>query len=129
LNVKLTDRELNIMTVLWEAGPSTVAEVQRRLEAPLAHNTVLTMLTILEGKGYVGHTVEGRAHRFHPLVDREAAGSSVLERVTEKLFGGSAELLLTHLVRDRRRVGDDEIRRMRRLLDERLGETPPEEES
>ena len=126
MNVTFTERELDIMTVLWDAGPSTVAEVQQRLPLRLAHNTVLTMLTILETKGYVGHTVEGRAHRFHPRVDRETAGTSILGRITENLFGGSAELLLTQLVRDRR-VGEEEIRRMRELLDERLGQTEDEE--
>ena len=61
-----TDRELDVMAILWERGPSTVAEVRGRLRDDLAHNTVLTVLTVLENKGYVTHTEEGKAHRFPP---------------------------------------------------------------
>ena len=82
---------------------------------------MLTLLRVLEEKGRVGHTEEGRAHRYHPLVERHAAGSSALRRLTRKLFRGSPELLLTQLVEDRGLTGD-ELRRMRQLLDERLKE-------
>ena len=70
--VQFTDRELDVMTVLWERGPSTVAEVQAALADRLAYTTVLTILRLLEEKGHVGHAEEGRAHRFHPLVERDA---------------------------------------------------------
>ena len=119
--VAFTERELDIMAVLWEHGPSTAAEVRERLDDELAYNTVLSMLRILEEKGHVGHTEEGRAHRYFPKVDREAAGSSALGRLVDKVFGGSAELLMTNLVRDRS-LEADELRRIRRLLDERLRE-------
>ena len=115
------DRELDVMAVLWEHGAATVAEVRERLADDLAYNTVLTVLRTLEDKGHVGHEEEGRAYRYFPLVDREAAGTSALGRIVGKLFGGSRELLLTQLVSDRR-LGRDELERMRRLLDERLGD-------
>ncbi len=83
---------------------------------------MLTVLRVLEEKGYVGHEEEGRAHRYHPLVERQAAGKSALQRLTRKLFKGSPELLLTHLVSDRK-LSEEEIRRMRKLLDERLKES------
>ena len=121
MEIAFTDRELDLMTVLWERGPSTVAEVRDALEDDLAYTTVLTLLRVLEEKGRVGHTEEGRAHRYHPLVERHAAGSSALRRLTRKLFRGSPELLLTQLVEDRGLTGD-ELRRMRQLLDERLKE-------
>ena len=121
MEIAFTDRELDLMTVLWERGPSTVAEVRDALEDELAYTTVLTLLRVLEEKGRVGHTEEGRAHRYHPLVERHAAGSSALRRLTRKLFRGSPELLLTQLVEDRGLTGE-ELRRMRELLDERLKE-------
>jgi predicted transcriptional regulator len=121
MEIAFTDRELDLMKVLWERGPSTVAEVRDALEDDLAYTTVLTLLRVLEEKGRVGHTEEGRAHRYHPLVERHAAGSSALRRLTRKLFRGSPELLLTQLVEDRGLTGD-ELRRMRQLLDERLKE-------
>jgi predicted transcriptional regulator len=76
-------------------------------------------LRTLEEKGYVGHSQEGKAHRYHPLVEREAAGDSALGRVVSKMFSGSPEMLLTHLVSDRR-LSEDELQRLRALLEERL---------
>src|SRR5512140_2361061 len=102
MSVAFTERELDIMAVLWERGPSTAAEVRAQLTDDLAYNTVLSMLRILEEKGHVRHAEEGRAHRYFPLVAREDAGTSALERLVEKVFGGSAELLLTHFMRDRK---------------------------
>ena len=119
MEVSFTERELDVMDVLWEAGTATVAEVRERLADDLAYTTVLTVLRTLEEKGYVGHEEEGRAHRYFPRVERQAAGRSALSRMLRKLFKDSPEMLLTHLVSDRR-VSDEELRRMRRLLDERL---------
>ena len=119
--IRFTQRELDVMTVLWERGPSTVAEVRKALDDQLAYTTVLTVLRILEEKGQVGHTTEGRAHRYRPLVERAAAGESALRRLTDRLFGGSRELLLTRLVEDEE-LTEEELRRMRDLLAERLGE-------
>ena len=59
----LTDRELDVMAVLWERGSGTVAEVKAALRDELAYTTVLTVLRILEAKGHVRHEGEGRAHR------------------------------------------------------------------
>lgn len=122
MEVSFTDRELDVMGVLWEAGPATVAEVREALEDELAYTTVLTVLRVLEEKGHVGHSEEGRAHRYHALVERQAAGTSALRRLTKKLFRGSPELLLTQLVSDRR-LADADLRRMRELLDDRLKES------
>ena len=119
---RFTERELDVMAVLWDRGPSTVAEVQGRLPDELAYTTVLTVLRTLEEKGHVGHREgEGRAYVYRPLVEREAAGSSALGRVLDRVFGGSPELLLTRLVEDRA-LTDEELERMRRLLDDRLKE-------
>jgi len=121
-----TDRELDIMRVLWERGSATVAEVRDQLEDDLAYTTVLTMLRVLEEKGHVRHEEEGRAHRYYPLVERQRAESSAVERLITRLFHDSPERLLTHLVSDRR-LNDREIRRLRALLDERLGDESEEE--
>ena len=117
--VLFTDRELDVMAVLWEHGPSTVAEVRDRLDDPLAYTTVLTVLRTLEEKGHVAHEEVGRAYRYHAAVAREAAGESALRRLLGKLFAGSPELLLTQLVRERG-VDPQALRRMRGLLDARL---------
>ena len=119
MDVRFTDRELDIIEVLWHHGPSTVAEVRDALEDELAYNTVLTMLRVLEEKGHVTRELEGRAHRYRPTVERAHASRSALERVTERLFGGSASAVMLELV-GRDGLDDDELRRMRDLLDEQL---------
>jgi BlaI family transcriptional regulator, penicillinase repressor len=107
------------MAVLWEEGTATVAEVQERLPDELAYTTVLTILRTLEEKGHVGHTEEGRAYRYHALVDRESAGASAVRRLVRKLFAGQPELLLTQLVEERG-FSEAQLSEMRKLLDERL---------
>ncbi len=119
MDISFTDRELDVMGVLWTLGTATVAEVRERLTDELAYTTVLTVLRTLEEKGYAGHEEEGRAHRYHPLVERDRAGQSALRRLTRKIFSGSPELLLTQLVSDRN-LSEDELRRMHALLEERL---------
>lgn len=119
MSLRLSDRELDVMAVLWTRGSGTVTEVREALADPLAYTTVLTVLRTLEEKGFVGHEEEGKAHRYVPLVARERAGRSALSRMVEKLFDGSPELLLTQLVSDRK-LSPLEIRRLRKILDERL---------
>ena len=114
-----TDRELDVMAVLWERGDATVPEVREALADDLAYTTVQTVLRTLEAKGYATHDEEGRFHRYRPLVAKEDAGDSALRRVVKKLFSGSPELLLSQLV-SQRGVTDDQVRRMRKMLDARL---------
>ncbi len=116
-NPTFTERELDIMSVLWRRGSGSVAEVRRALGDSVAYTTVLKLLQILEEKGAVRHEAEGRAYRYFPLVEKEVAGGNALSRILEKIFGGSAELLLSQLVSDRD-LSPGELRRMRRILEE-----------
>lgn len=113
----LGDRELDVMGVLWELGSGTVAEVRDRLPADLAYTTVLTILRNLEAKDFVGHTAEGKAHRYFPRVARRAARKSALSRLVEKLFSGSPEQLVAQLVEDETLSAED-LRRLRAMLAE-----------
>lgn len=113
--ISLTDREADLMQVLWDHGPSLVAEVRERLADPLAYTTVLTVLRILEAKGYVGHTEEGRVHRYYATVEQQTARKSALRHLADKLFGGSSELLMTHLVSDDKLTAA-QVQRLRRIL-------------
>src|SRR5687767_7276301 len=114
-DIHLTDREADIMQVLWDHGPSVVNEVKDRLHDELAYTTVLTILRTLEQKGYVKHEEEGRVHRYSAAVKETAARKSALRHLTGKLFKGSAELLFTHLVSDQK-LSKQQIERMRALL-------------
>lgn len=119
MDISFTDRELDVMAVLWERGSGTVAEVRDALPEDFAYTTVLTVLRTLEEKGFVSHVAEGKAHRYMPKVSQDVAGHSALSRVLDKIFGGSPELLLTQLVSDRD-LDAEELRRLRKLLDDRL---------
>jgi len=121
---QFTDRELDIMNVLWVTGGATATEVQQRLADKLAYNTVLTMLRILEEKGYLRHEEEGRAFRYIPRVARKAAKASAVKRLVRKLFDGEAKLLATELVANRSLSADD-LRELRAMLDERLKDCDP----
>jgi BlaI family transcriptional regulator, penicillinase repressor len=116
-DVIFTERELDIMSVLWRHGSGTVTEVQEALDDGAGYTTILKLLQILEEKGHVTHEKEGRAYRYVPLVDRNEAGRGALGRVVDKIFEGSAELALARLVTERP-VSASELARMRRLLDE-----------
>ena len=122
-DVYFPPRELEVMSVLWRLGSATVSEVREALEEDLAYTSVLSALQTLEEKGYVRHESEGRAYRYFPIVGAERAGGSALARIREAIFHGSAERMFAQLVSDRR-LGREELERMRRLLADRLKEEP-----
>lgn len=118
MDIVLADREAEIMEVLWDAGPSTVAEVKDRVPDALAYTTVLTILRNLESKGYVTHDADGKAHRYSPLIERDAARRSALQAMAGKFFKGSTAMLLTHLVADEK-LSSDDVKRLRDMLSKR----------
>lgn len=117
--VRLTDRELDAMSVLWEHGSGTVAEVRAGMPDPLAYTTVLTVLQTLREKGHVRVEGEGKAHRYFPKLRKEQVEHSAVKRLVSTLFEGSPELLLTHLVSEQP-LSEAELKRLRKLLDDRL---------
>jgi predicted transcriptional regulator len=118
MKISLTDREADVMQVLWEHGPSVVSDVQGRLGDKLAYTTVLTVLRTLEAKGYVKHEEEGRQYRYFVTVKQQAAQKSALNHLLGKLFKDSSELLFARLVSDQK-LSPEQLRRMRKLLDGR----------
>jgi BlaI family penicillinase repressor len=115
-DLHLTQRELDIMSVLWDLGEATVTEVRDRIDPNLAYTSISSMIRTLEIKGYVSHRRgEGKTHVYFPAIEPEAAGKSALGRVLDKIYGGSPIKLLAHLV-DQRRLSDKELARMRKLL-------------
>lgn len=125
--VLFAERELDVMAVLWELESGTVTEVRERLPAELAYTTVLTILRNLEGKGFVRHEEEGKAHRYFPLVARRTAERSAVARLVDRLFQGSPELLLTRLVDDHD-LSPEQLKRMRKRLRDRLVDDGPEDD-
>ena len=116
----LTTAELGIMNVLWEHGEATVNEVLDRMTVRNrpAYNTVLTVLRILEDKGYVGHTKEGRAHRFRPLVGREVARRKAVKHMVSSFFDGSPIGLMLNMVASEE-LSPGDLREVARLIEEK----------
>jgi len=112
----LTQRELDVMAVLWERGEGTVAEVRDAIDPDLAYTTVSTMVRLLELKGFVAHRRgQGKTHVYFPVIDAERAGRTALGRILDKIYGGNPLRLLAHLVEERR-ISPRELSRMRALL-------------
>ncbi len=109
-----THREMEILKVLWESGPSSVRQVFRWMarDEDLAYNTVQTLLRIMEDKGLVRHHVEGRAFVYTPLYSREESVRGFLDRV----FDGAAEQLVMTLLRAER-LSAQELERLREMIE------------
>jgi len=114
----LTEAELRIMNVLWEKGSATVHEVLAALPTPpaVAYNSVLTIIRILETKGYVKHRKEQRAHIYIPKVDRKDATRFEVGHLVSRFFGNSEELLVLNILEEKS-IDPDELARLRALLE------------
>ena len=112
----LTEAEYRLMQVLWDRGESTVAEVVDAIgDPPLAYNTVLTTLRILEQKGYVEHRQEGRAFLYSASIGEQEASRSEVRHVLQRFFGNSRERLLLSLLGDDE-ITPDELRRLKEAI-------------
>ena len=115
----LTDAELRLMEVVWEKGKATVAEVVEALPkgVPLAYSTVLTILRILENKGYLRHIKDGRSFVYRPVVKRDQARENAVSHLLRRFFEGSPELLMLNLM-EGGKIDDRELTRLRKRIEE-----------
>ena len=124
-SITLTEAELRLMRVLWERGESAVAEMVTAVadETPLAYNSVLTTVRVLERKGYVTHRQDGRAFLYSASIAQMEASRSEVKHVLQRFFGNSRERLLLSL------LGDDEISADELLrLKEAIAKAPNDEQ-
>jgi BlaI family transcriptional regulator, penicillinase repressor len=114
----LTEAELRLMNVLWEKGPSTVQQVLEAIskKPPLAYNSVLTTIRILEKKGYVEHAKDGRAHVYVALIGRQEASRSEIKHLVQRFFGSSHEALVLNILEERQ-IDQEEVLRLQQLLE------------
>jgi BlaI family penicillinase repressor len=118
----LTRAESEIMSVLWSKGGATVHEVLAELPRNSAYTSVLTLLRILEKKGYVRHEAHpegGRAHVYKPLVQAANARRHHVRDLVDRLFGGETEELVVGLLEEEKWSKSD-LERLRELIDSRL---------
>ena len=114
----LTEAELRIMDVLWLKGAATVQQVLGAFppKPALAYNSVLTTIRILEKKGYVKHSKDGRAHVYAPVVARNEATRSEIRHLVGRFFRNSHEDLVLNILEDRG-LEPKELDRLRRMLE------------
>jgi len=114
----LTRQELALMKVVWRAGHATVREVYEALreQRRVAYTTVMTMLNILESKGYLRKEPEGRAYRYHPTQPERRVMTALVRDFVDRVFDGAATPLLAHLVTDTR-LSKPERDALKRLID------------
>ena len=115
----LTEAELKIMDVIWELGEATVADVvsTQQEQPPLAYNTILTTMRILEQKGYLNRDKAGRAHVYRPAVSRHEARSRAVRHVVKSFFEDSPELLMLNILKNES-LTNEERRRLKKMIDD-----------
>jgi BlaI family transcriptional regulator, penicillinase repressor len=113
----LTEAELRIMNVLWLKGSGTVQQVLDNIteKPPLAYNSVLTTIRVLERKGYLNHLKDGRAHVYTPVVGQQEATRSEIRHLVGRFFKNSEEQLVLNLLEDQG-LEAEEIGRLREML-------------
>ena len=115
----LTEAELRLMEIIWSKGSANTTDVLKALpgDEQLAYTTVLTTLRILEDKGYVRHTKEGKAFVYHPVAGRDEVSRGALRLLISNFFKNSPALLVSNLIADET-LSAKELRRLKKMIEE-----------
>jgi predicted transcriptional regulator len=124
-SITLTEAELRLMKMLWTRGESAVSDLVAAMPAgePLAYNSVLTTIRILEQKGYVRHRQEGRAFLYCPCVEETEASRSEIRHMMQRFFGNSRERLLLSLLGDEE-IDSEELQRLKDAIARAADDAP-----
>jgi BlaI family transcriptional regulator, penicillinase repressor len=124
-----SELELQILALLWEHGPLPVKAIREALPdgKDRAYTTVLTLVQIMEKKGLVGHTVQGQAHLYHPLVKRQQILRPLMRDLLRNVFGGNPAEAVQCLL-DSAAVDEEELAQIRQTIEnaaeKNKGKTP-----
>ncbi len=118
-----TELELEILKVLWRLGSATVRQVRDELAAvrDLAYTTVMTMMTIMDTKGYVQRAKDGRSFIYEATYHEQKASKNMLQDIVDRLFGGSTTAVMQHLL-ETSELDDDELKQIRSLINRKARE-------
>ncbi len=118
-----TELELEILKVLWRLGPATVRQIRDELAAvrDLAYTTVMTMMTIMDTKGYVKRVKDGRSFIYEATYQEQKASRNMLQDVVDRLFGGSTKAVMQHLL-ETSELDDEELNQIRQIINRKTGE-------
>ncbi len=117
---RLGDLQLKIMKLLWENGPSTVAEIHRTLtaEKPFAYTTIATMLRKMEARELVTHQIEGRSFIYQAAVQEQTISRGMAGDLLDRLFEGSLSDMVSHLL-THREISPEELGRLEKIIAEK----------
>jgi len=110
-----TDKELEIMKIIWERGEATVKDIQERLPGDQHYNSVLTIIRVLERKRHLVHRTEGKTYVYRAGEGRDQARSRLLRHLVKNVFGGSAASVVLNLVQTGDLTNED-LERIRRKI-------------
>lgn len=118
-----TELELEILKVLWRIGPATVRQVRDELAAvrDLAYTSVMTVMTIMAGKGYVKRNKDGRSYVYQATYKEQRASQSLLQDIVDRVFGGSTTAVMQHLL-ETSDIDDEELKQIRSLINRKTRE-------
>ncbi len=108
MHKELTKAEEQVMQAIWKVGQGFANEIVAVVEGGAAYNTVLTVVRILEQKGYVAHETFNRSNRYYPVVSREEYMQQQLSGFAQRYFGSSAKALVSFLV-DKKEVSLEDL--------------------
>ena len=123
MKIDLSNSEWKLMNRLWQDAPMTITELTAALKEDTGwtKNTIITMLSRLEGKGAVRHEEGGRAKRYFPAVDREDAAAAETESFLSRVYGGSLGLMMSAMV-ESRQLTEADIAELSAILERAGGE-------
>lgn len=112
--------ELQVLSVLWDKGPSTVRDVLAALPdgKERAYTTVLTIMQNMEKKGFLSRSQKGNAHVYEPKESQQKTLGPMMQNLLRNVFGGKVSSVMQHLLEDAE-VSDEELKEIRRLIDQR----------
>lgn len=117
--IKPSDLEMQVLSVLWERGPSTAREVLEAMPdgKKRAYTTILSAMQVMEKKGLLNHTNRGVAHVYRPAVNKRKVLQPFVRKVVNEVFGGRPTAVMQALLAEGQ-ISGEELAEMRRLLDE-----------
>jgi BlaI family penicillinase repressor len=114
----LTPQELEIMKLVWERDTATVRDIYEALleKRKIAYTTVMTMMKILETKGYLKKTQQERAFLYRPTRPKNQVLGGMLREFIDRVFNGAAEPLVVHLVKEKR-LREKDLQKIVRMIE------------
>ena len=117
-SVSPTERELEILKILWQRGEATVRQVYEQMQggSAIVQNTVQAFLRTMEDKGLVTHRVQGRSFVYSPIHRREHTSRHMVHKLLDRVYDGAIDQLVASLLSVRQPT-DEELRRLQELVD------------